>query len=129
MTTQLDILKKNFVEGDSITITFTFKESSGSLFDFTTVTKAWFTIKDSYDKPDNDALVLLNSSDNPTQVTYGVGGPGAGKGKVTMVSANTSGLAQYKHRYYDFQILKAGKIQTLVRGEIIFVHEVTLATS
>jgi hypothetical protein len=129
MTARLDILKKNFVEGDTITITFTFKNRDGSLYDFTGVTKAWFTVKDEYNKSDNEALVFVNSADNPTQVTYGVGGPGEGKGRVQLLNANTVGLAEYKHRYYDFQVLKGGEPITLVIGEIKFRHEVTLATS
>ncbi len=130
MTAQLDILKKNFVEGDTITITFKFKLKDGSLYDFTGVTKVWFTVKDNYNQSDVNALVALNSADDPTQVTYGVAGPGEGKGKVIMAATDTPGLAQYKHRYYDFQILKGGNvINTLVRGELKFVHEVTLATA
>lgn len=129
MTAKLDILKKNFIEGDTITLTFTFKNKDGTLYDFTGVTKMWFTVKDDYDKDDTDALVRLNSADEPTQVTYGPSGPGDGKGRAKMLATDTPGLAQYKHRYYDIQVLNGADINTLVTGEIKFGHEVTRATS
>lgn len=130
MTAQLDIQNKRFVEGDDITITWTFKNKDGSLYDFSDVTKAWFTIKEAFSDPDAEAIVgPLNSVDQADQVTYGVAGPGEGKLKVWMKAGDTPGLADYQHRYYDIQVLKAGLIHTLVRGEIGFVHEVTLAIS
>lgn len=130
MTAQLDIQNKRFVEGDDISITWTFKNKDGSIYDFTDVTKAWFTIKENYSDPDTDAIVgPLNSVDQSDQVTFGVTGPGEGKLKVWLKAADTPGLADYQHRYYDIQVLKSGLIHTLVRGEIKFVHEVTLATS
>lgn len=129
MTAKLDILKKNFVEGDTINILFTFTEKDGTLYDFTGVTKAWFTVKANYTDSDSNALVALNSIDNPTQVTFGVAGPGEGVARVIVNPAESAGLAQYVHRYYDFQVLKGTVISTLVFGEIGFVHEVTQATS
>jgi hypothetical protein len=128
MTAQLDILRKNFVEGDQIPITFTFTNQDGSLYDFSTVTKAWFTVKANYDDDDSAALVgPLDSDTHPTQVTYGVAGPGDGKARVVMLPADTAGIATAPNRYYDFQVLKGTAISTLVRGSIKFVHEVTVA--
>lgn len=129
MTTQKDILLNN-VEGDKITLLITFREQDGSLYDFTGVSKAWFTVKSNYDDTDGSALVALNSADHPTQLTYGAGGPGAGKAQVILLPDNTRDLAKAQHRYYDFQVLKGPDgISTLMIGEIKFVHEVTLASS
>ena len=110
MAAQLDILKKNFVEGDVIQITFTFVDSAGSLYDFSGVTKAWFTVKSSFEQTDADALVAINSVDEPAQVSYGIAGPGDGKAEVIMLNANTTGLAGYDRRHYDFQVLDAGDV-------------------
>jgi hypothetical protein len=130
MTAQLDIIRKNFVEGDQIPILFIFRNQDGSLYDFSGVSKAWFTVKANYSDDDTDALVgPLDSVTHPTQVTFGVAGPGEGKARVIMLPADTAGIAEPPNRYYDFQVLEGTAISTLVRGSIKFVHEVTVASS
>lgn len=130
MTAQLNISKKNLVEGDTLTLTLTLLDTAGAAYDLSAVTKVWWTVKDAFNKPDAEALVALNSADDPTQVTYGVAGPGAGKIKIVMLPADTAGLAQYQRRYYDVQVLAgAANINTLVRGKIDIEHEVTDATT
>ena len=130
MATTLDIDDKNLVEGDDVEITWTLTLPDGSYYDFTGVTKVWFTLKALFEDSDADALIgPLNSDDNPTQVTYGAGGPGAGKIKVWMKADETTGAAARKNPVYDIQVLKSGKINTLVRGIMPFDHEITEETS
>jgi len=129
MTAEYDITEGNFVEGDDISFTVELTDKEGNPFDLTDVTKVWFTAKPEFDVSDADASIKINSVDEPTQVTYGGVDPGAGKIWIWLKAAQTTGLARYDRVKYDIQVLKAGLIKTLVRGEIPFEHEVTEATS
>jgi hypothetical protein len=130
MATEYDITTdKGLVEGDDITITFAFKDSAGDPYDLTNVTKVWFSIKYDRSHTDTEALVSLNSTDNPTQVTYGAAGPGAGKVKVIIATTASHNLKNYETLYYDVQTLDAGDIKTLVVGTIDFFREVTKAST
>ena len=128
MTALLNITQEHvFVEGDYkvFTVTFTNK-SDGELYDFTGVTMAKLTIKKNQTDAFDDALVKLNSDDNPTQVEYGTGGPGAGIFRVKFESADTVTLATQGPCWFDIRVIKNGKPQTLGRGPwTAFTHVIS----
>jgi len=119
------------VEGDDIPSTWTLvNESDGELYDFSGVTKLWFTLKKHETDINADAIIgPLNSVDNADQVKYDAPTPGAGKVWVWLKAAETAGLAVQGSMFYDIQVLKDGLVNTLVTGPWpAFRHEETEGT-
>lgn len=131
MTATKDLASLVLVEGDDIPFTWTFTNADRSLFDFSDVTKAWFTLKMLPGDADENALAgtPINSVDHPAQLKYGVGDgcPGPGKLWMKLLREETGGLAAYKLLHCDIQVIKAGDLRTLVVGTMKFQDEITQA--
>jgi len=130
MTARKDILGYEIVEGDDVPLTWTITDSTGAVYDFTGVTKAFFTIKKSRSDDDDDALIgPLNTADDPTQIEYNYPTADAGQIWVELTSGQTEDIAARGLCWYDYRVIKAGKVNTIVRGQISFEHETTDETS
>lgn len=105
------------VEGDYKPLVWTITNiSDGAAYDFTGVTKVFFSIKKDATDLYTAAIVKLNSIDNPGQVEYDAPDPGAGKIRVKLESADILDLAVLGPMVYDIKVLKSGKPQTLIKG-------------
>lgn len=130
MTATADFFDYTIVEGDDIEIIWTLTDSETSdPFDFTGVTKMWFTLKKDYSDDDTEAFVSVNTIDDSSYIKFGPGDVGPGQVWVWIQDTESAGLAEYSYVYYDIQVIQNGKIATLVRGRFPFVPEVTEANS
>ena len=126
-TVELDLLGYVLTDGDDIPFTFVYRRrDNGELYDFSGVTKAWYTIKENQDDVDGDALVgPYNSIDNTTLVKQGAPTPGDGKVWILFPKADTAGLSARGDLWYDVQILDGGLVHTLQKGKLKFTWQST----
>lgn len=119
-----------FDEGDDIRFWMTLTDpDTGDYYDWAGVTKAWLTVKKDIHSDDADAELQLNTVDNAAQLK--IDHPTADKGEfwVWIKAADCKTWAALGTLRYDFQVLKDGLINTLVKGAIPFDHECTQASS
>jgi len=125
MTATADFFNYTIVEGDDVQITWTLTDSdTGNPYTFSGVTKLWVCLKVDFSDLDDDAIVNINSIDDPTYCKYGSVDVGDGQVWAWIQDTQTAGLGEYEYVYYDIQVLADGKILTLCRGKIPFVSEV-----
>lgn len=117
----VNLTSEKIVEGNDIPITWDVTED-GDYYDWTGVTKMWFCIKETVHDDDADALVLLNSVDDSGQVKYDHPTADEGQCWVELASTDSAGLAAKGTLKYEIKVLKSGKENTLIQGDICFRH-------
>lgn len=93
-----------------------------------TDSKIWFTVKAQYADPDIDAIIALNSEDDPTQV-FIVDDPLNGHAQIVINPTDTDDITRRTVYYYDVQLKTAdGKITTVVSGKLTVNMDATIVT-
>lgn len=141
---KLDALIDDIVEGDAVAIQVTVPRTASKLASGVAVTKAWLTVKASYDDDDPGLLQKeITTSDVPGTGQIEEDGQTGGTDldpvlRFDLLGTNTSALVDatrktqglYTDRYYDVQVFTdAGGPYTGERGTIRVYPEVTAATS
>ncbi|MDD5265448.1 MAG: hypothetical protein PHU43_11530 [Candidatus Bipolaricaulis sp.] len=106
-------------KGDTFVKSLAFKDSAAAAIDITGWT-IWFTIKNSTDDADADAIIQKKITVHTS--------PAAGLSAISMTAAETDSFdSTYK---YDIQIKKAdGTIRTVLEDTITFTKDVTRSTT
>jgi len=85
--------------------------------------KAWFTAKRTKEDLDANALISLNSADDPTQIVF-TDRPG-GLFFVQLVPADTVNIDE-DYLVYDVQVREQdGRVTTVARGKLYLVQDIT----
>ena len=119
-------IKLEIYRGDEPTYILTIKNYGANVN--LTGYKIWFTVKESYSDADDDAVIQMSSADVSEieildQTSY------KGQVKIYLSKTETALLSQGTY-VFDVQMkTSAGKILTVVAGDLIVKSDVTLSTA
>jgi len=89
--------------------------------------KAWFTVKRATRDPDNQAIISVNTADDPTKIL--IANPAGGQIRVDLDPADTLILPK-SYLPYDVQILEAdGTVTTVSRGSVEVDRDTTVSST
>lgn len=113
------------IKGDTEYYDLAAKRTNGPIDLTGASVKAWFTAKKTVDDLDVNAVIALNSTDDPTQVVF-TNRP-LGEFFVQLVPADTVAIEE-ESLVYDVQVREQdGRITTVSRGDLHLKQDITRA--